>query len=274
MYAVGTSNGGYQVRRVMEAAPQLFDGAIDWEGTFIDSNGPNLLIDLPPVIKNYPDYVTSGYDPNSQAAQNILAAGYPPDIVLTSATGAKTSLWGTYYNAFWETTMCQWQKRFDPTYDTYGAGPGNYNYVERVQQDPAIVGELSQVATTGKIERPVITLAGTMDALLPIKRNARAYEANVLRWYSEGKPEEADGLHGRKIPYRLYEVQNGNHIETYKTTFSELELIMPYAHQAFDMLVDHVENNAVLPESQCIPHGGSISAAPVQPGHCPNLYVP
>jgi alpha-beta hydrolase superfamily lysophospholipase len=34
-YAVGTSNGGYQVRRAMETAPELFDGGVDWEGTYI-----------------------------------------------------------------------------------------------------------------------------------------------------------------------------------------------------------------------------------------------
>src|SRR5207248_3194508 len=56
-YAVGTSNGGYQVRRAVEEAPDLFDGGVDWEGTFIDPSGPNILIDLPPAIKNFPNYV-------------------------------------------------------------------------------------------------------------------------------------------------------------------------------------------------------------------------
>ena len=79
-YAVGTSNGGYQVRRAMEEAPNLFDGGVDWEGTYINPYGPNILIDLPPAIRNFPDYVASNYDPNSQAAQNIrggrLSAGH------------------------------------------------------------------------------------------------------------------------------------------------------------------------------------------------------
>ena len=30
-YAVGTSNGGYQVRRAVEIAPKLFDGGVNWE---------------------------------------------------------------------------------------------------------------------------------------------------------------------------------------------------------------------------------------------------
>ena len=41
-FAVGTSNGGYQVRRALEEAPELFDGGVDWEGTFIDPRGPNI----------------------------------------------------------------------------------------------------------------------------------------------------------------------------------------------------------------------------------------
>src|SRR5437773_9200421 len=130
-YAVGTSNGGYQVRRAIEEAPNLFDGGVDWEGTFIDPNGPNVLVDLPHVLANFPAYVASGYDPNSKAAQNILAAGYPPDIVNHTPTGVD-SLWGRYNGSFWEVTTCQWQKRFDPSYDTYVSGLANYDYLSRL----------------------------------------------------------------------------------------------------------------------------------------------
>ncbi len=179
-YVVGTSNGGYQVRRALETAPELYDGGIDWEGTFIDPRGPNLLIDLPPVLANFPAYVASGYDPNSQAAQNIEAAGYPPDITIPA--GATTaSLWGNYSAAFWEVTMCQWQKRLDPAYDTYVAGLANYNYYQRVfATHGQVFKNLAQIATPGDIGKPLITVAGTMDALLPIRRNARQYEERVL----------------------------------------------------------------------------------------------
>src|SRR5208282_2027888 len=72
-YAVGTSNGGYQVRRAMETAPDLFDGGVDWEGTTIGPTG-NLLVDLPPAIRNFPAYAATNYDPESAAAQRIRAA--------------------------------------------------------------------------------------------------------------------------------------------------------------------------------------------------------
>ena len=76
-YAVGTSNGGYQVRRAVELAPKLFDGGVDWEGTYVDEHAPNVLRTFRPAVLNFPDYVTSGYRrraarrPRTSAAQDI-----------------------------------------------------------------------------------------------------------------------------------------------------------------------------------------------------------
>jgi len=60
-------------------------------------------------------------------------------------------------------------------------------------------------------------------------------------------------------------VQNGNHIETYQDTFTQLELIEPHAQHAFDLLVGHVESRQALPESQCVPRHGAISEPAAQP---------
>src|SRR5438445_6581209 len=128
-YAVGTSNGGYQVRRAIESAPGFFDGGVDWEGTFVQEQAPNLLTDLPPAILNFPDYVASGFSAASTAASNIQGAGYPPDIV-----SGTTSFWGLHNAQFWEVTQCQWQKRLDPAYDTYGSGTRTYNYLSRLSE--------------------------------------------------------------------------------------------------------------------------------------------
>jgi len=281
-YAVGTSNGGYQVRRALEEAPEIFDGGVDWEGTFIDPRGPNILIDLPPAIKNFPAYQASGYDPNSAAAQNIEAAGYPPDIVNHDPTthAVTDSLWLHYSNSFWEVTACQWQERFDPTYNTYGSGLGNYDYLSRIHTVHGVFRSVDKVETTGDIGKPLITVAGTMDALLPIKRGARAYEHKVLEsrrhhhedWGKDDREDERDGHH--HPAYRLYEVQNGNHIEANVTFFPQLVIIQPHAQTAFDLLVDHVEHHQPLPPSQCIPKGGAIAQNPTEPGHCTNLFVP
>jgi hypothetical protein len=260
-YAVGTSNGGYQVRRAVETAPELFDGGVDWEGTFVDHNAPNLLTDLPAGVLNLPDYTASGNSATGTAAQNILAAGYPPDLPASAASGG-LSLWGTYAAEFWEVTFCQWQKRLDPSYNTYVDGTATYNYVAR-ESVSDVSDQLSDFATTGRIQRPLITVAGTMDSLLPIDHHARAYARKVHA-----------AREGEHPPYRLYEVQNGNHIEAYKAIFPQLELIEPHAQRAFDLLVQHVEGGSVLPPDQCIPRGGQIADPPAQPGHCAALQAP
>ena len=276
-YAVGTSNGGYQVRRAIEEGPNLFDGGVDWEGTFVSPYGPNLLIDLPPAIANFPAYEASGYDETSAAAQAIRAAGYPPDVKQTLAGGVVDTLWKRNNTSYWEITMCQWQKRLDPTYDTYGdPGLAGYNYQQRIAVSN-VFANVAAFQTTGKIKKPLVTVAGTMDALLPINRHARAYEAAV------DASRKGNNEH-RNAQYRLYEVQNGTHIESYAGVFQPpppgipgfqpLVLIQPHAQAAFNALVAHVESNAPLPPSQCIPINGSISASPSQPGHCTSLFVP
>ena len=272
VYAVGTSNGGYQVRRAIETAPELFDGGVDWEGTFVDEHAPNLLTDLPPAVLNYADYAAGGLDANGTAAKNIRAAGYPPDIVASPTS----TLWTSYRAQFWEVTQCQWQKRLDASYATYapppGGGTGTYNYVARLSASD-VGAQVASFATTGRIQRPLITVAGTMDALLPIDHHARAYARKVAAAQSSN---DGWGPHHdeRDAAYRLYEVQNGNHIETFQDSFPQLALIEPVAHSAFDLLVAHVETRAALPASQCVPKGGGIAASPGQPGHCAALYAP
>ena len=111
-----------------------------------------------------------------------------------------------------------------------------------------------------------------MDALLPIARGVRAYEAAMLASRHD-RDEAGEGDEHRRMQYRLYEVQNGNHIETFKNVFPALELSEPHAQRAFDLLVDHVENRASLPPSQCIPRGGAIAVSPTTPGHCSSPFV-
>ncbi len=176
-YAVGTSNGGYQVRRAVELAPKLFDGGVDWEGTFVDEHAPNLLTDLPPAVLNYPDYVASRLQPDQHGSEEHrgrrLSAGH------RRRRGADVaSLGATIRTSFWEVTQCQWQKRLDPAYDTYGSGTGTYNYVSRLSVSD-VGDKMADFATTGLIQRPLITVAGTMDALLPIDHHARAYARKV-----------------------------------------------------------------------------------------------
>jgi hypothetical protein len=254
------------VRRAIETTPQLYDGGVDWEGTYVDPVAPNVLSALPPAILNFADYTASGFNPDSTAAKNIVVTGYPPDLVVGTS-----SLWVLYWAQFWEVTLCQWQKRLDPSYDTYGSGTGTYSYVDRLSASD-VGADVAAITTTGEIGKPLITVAGTMDALLPINLHARAYARAVAVALSDPDHQDADQQHQRPI-YRLYEIQNGNHIETYKDTFPQLELIQPHAQHAFDLLVNYVEQGVKLPPDQCIPRGGLIAASPAQPGHCADLFA-
>ena len=255
------------MRRALETAPELYDGGVDWEGTYVDPVAPNILSGLPPAILNFTDYTTSGFSPASTAAKNIVLTGYPPDLV-----SGTTSLWGLYSGEFWEVTLCQWQKRLDPTYDTYGSGTGTYSYVDRLSVSD-VGADVAAITTTGEIGKPLITVAGTMDALLPINLHARAYARAVAAALSD-QDYEGGNRQNRQPAYRLYEVQKGNHIETYKDTFPQLELIQPQAQNTFDLLVKSVEQGAQLPPDQCIPRGGVIAATPAEPGHCASLFAP
>jgi hypothetical protein len=76
----------------------------------------------------------------------------------------------------------------------------------------------------------------------------------------KGNNDERNGDdHERNAQYRLYEVQNGNHIESYVNIFPPLVVIQPHAQKAFDLLVGLVEAPSPLPPSQCVPKGGTIS---------------
>ena len=42
-YAMGVSNGGYQVRKAIEDHPETFDGGVEWEAVLWQRNGPNFI---------------------------------------------------------------------------------------------------------------------------------------------------------------------------------------------------------------------------------------
>ena len=56
--------------------------------------------------------------------------------------------------------------------------------------------------------------------------------------------------------YRLYEIQNGNHLDLFKGTAKKttpnLELIQPLAHEAFDLLEDWIERGIAPPRMSAL----------------------
>jgi poly(3-hydroxybutyrate) depolymerase len=120
-YAVGTSNGGYQVRRAIEEAPRVFDGGVDWEG-HVRRPGCAQPVDRPAArglnfAALHPTTRRADSDANLTAAKNIMAAGLSARHPVRQWRHAH-ALWTNNNAQFWEVTQCQWQKRLDPDVDT------------------------------------------------------------------------------------------------------------------------------------------------------------
>jgi hypothetical protein len=168
--------------------------------------------------------------------------------------------------SYWQLTECLYGRKIDPDYysanlDLSAAEPfsivESYDYPSR----QAIVEKnISKFANTGAINAPLITVAGTLDSLIPLKGNARVYRDMV----------ESSGSAGS---YRLYEIQNGNHIDGVQAKLPDIVLMMPHAQHAFDLLEEWVEHGNAAPASQCVPKGSQISGSFAETS-CSSLLAP
>jgi fermentation-respiration switch protein FrsA (DUF1100 family) len=146
---------------------------------------------------------------------------------------------------------------FDPGYDgPLQAGipfcqPGtpfcdaDYDYASRPQ---AVRDAVARVSLTGAIRRPMLTLHGTLDALLPIATDSDVYTRMVARA-------------GRGALHRYYVIQDGNHVDgRYDLYGSRLRPILPCYRTAFVAMTQWVERGTAPPPSQLVPdpHAGDV----------------
>ncbi len=270
-YAAGISNGGYQTRRAIETDfkhQRLYDGGMDWEGTLFlpqlprdiqtptPTTGYNLFTTLPTALLNYPGD-TLGV-PSSVAA--LQAVGFNPQ---------SQPLWSYHWGIYWGLTQKVYRLEFDPEYtnytcsDPFGAGPSCvspaaqavpptdpdalYDYATRIVQNPAILARLQEVANTGNIQRPLITVHGDQDSLLPIAADSDLYAQLVARAHKSDR-------------YRYYPVQGGNHVDPLYDDHAGVDAygdtvlrpILPCARAALDALVAWVEQGVAPPPSHTI----------------------
>jgi hypothetical protein len=208
----GLSNGGYLVRWQLEHNPWLFDGGVDWEGTLWTPDGPNLFTYLPPALRAYP----------AGDHQAMLAAGFAP---------GSEFLWDFHYRVYWDLTQSLYQKELDPG---YAGTTADYDYATR----PAEVHDaVHRISLTGRITRPLITLHGTLDSLLPISRDSDAYAAMI---HSAGR----DPL------FRYYRVENGNHVDGLVDTYpTQLRPLAPCFQAAVDALAAWLRGTPPAPST-------------------------
>ncbi|OAH10502.1 tannase/feruloyl esterase family alpha/beta hydrolase [Streptomyces jeddahensis] len=242
-YMTGISNGGYLTRWQLENHPELYDGGVDWEGALWTAEGPNLLTSLP------------------SAVARSLGKARDEDLYAVGFARGSEFLWPYHEKAYWGVTQKIYRAEFDPAYDP--ARPGSsagstpeqvlapcasdaaYDYASR----PASVHRaVARVALTGRIGRPLITLHGDLDALLP-----KAADSDVYARMIDGRGR--DGMH------RYYTVEGGTHTDgLYDTYPDRLRPILPCYRAAFGALTAWVEDGSVPPADRTIarPASGDV----------------
>ncbi|MDT9696804.1 tannase/feruloyl esterase family alpha/beta hydrolase [Streptomyces sp. P17] len=242
-YITGISNGGYLTRWQLENHPELYDGGVDWEGALWTADGPNLLTSLPTTVAR-----TVG----SARDEDLYAVGF--------ARGSEF-LWPYHEKAYWGVTQKIYRAEFDPSYAPGCPGPSagttpeqilapcaedaTYDYASR----PASVHRaVARVALTGRIGRPLITLHGDLDALLPKAADSDVYARMI-------------GSAGRGALHRYYTIEGGTHVDgLYDSHPDRLRPILPCYRSAFEALVSWVERGVQPPADRTVgrPASGDV----------------
>jgi hypothetical protein len=236
-YMTGLSNGGYLTRWQLENKPSLYDGGVDWEGTLLRAEGPNLLTYLPTALRHYPDYVAG----SEEAHQAMLDAGFAP---------GSEFLWELHYRIYWDLTQRIYREELDPSFDgdlqagvPYCASgtpscDADYDYFSRPH---TVTKAVKDIELTGKLGAPMITLHGDLDTLLPPATDSDVYSGLI-------------DDQGRADLHRYYTVTGGNHVDAFADVFPDrLRPILPCYRDAFEALESWVEEGDQPPASGTIP---------------------
>lgn len=237
----GMSNGGYLVRWQLENHPELYDGGVDWEGTLWRSDGPNLFTFLPSALRHHPVHAAGG-PAADQAREQLHRAGFP---------AGSEFLWPFHHQVYWDLTRRIYREEFDPAFDgateagTPYCAPGSASGCDADYDYPARPADVHQaverVSLTGRIGRPLITIHGTLDVLLPIARDSDVY-ARMVR--------EA----GRGHLHRYYRIEDGTHTDALVDIFPDrLRPLLPCHRSALTALEDWLTVGHRPPADRTVP---------------------
>ncbi len=240
-YIAGVSNGGYVVRALLEQEPDLFDGGVEWEGLLMDPAGRHLMTTLPVLVEAYPHYrAAKDSTARRRAHDRLVEAGL--------ATGSESS-WDRYFSRYWVVSLWLYGRNLDPDWEPFSAdftpgwlddpAPllGDYRPSERQEQ---LRARMAPLANTGDIGRPLISIAGDYDCLLPFRDHAEAYELMVRR------SRKADR-------HRLYRIPRGNHVDgLLRAEDTGQRPVLPFFEAALYRLEAWVEQGEAPPPSRAL----------------------
>lgn len=240
-YLVGMSNGGYATRYAAEKDSSLYDGMLDWEGVLWRANEANIISSMTQSVNTW-QIIT---DPKATAEQKEAAYNVFTKFGLSPEGRFLLPYHATFY---YLPTLNQFRMELDPEWKhrdwweflTNAQDYKDYNYLTRDKAKSRI----AKFQNTGDIQKPMITVHGTWDTLIFPNVHARAYDALVNKA-------------GKGSQYRLYMVDHGNHFDSLAGNPAvdknkQLQPLLPYVHQAFDILVDWVENGTPAPASKTL----------------------
>ncbi|MEU6573506.1 tannase/feruloyl esterase family alpha/beta hydrolase [Streptomyces sp. NPDC046805] len=242
-YMTGMSNGGYLTRWQLENHPELYDGGVDWEGTLWTAQGPNLLTSLPTAV---------AWALGSARDEDLYKVGFSRESAF---------LWPYYAKAYWGVTQKIYRAEFDPAYAPDCPGPSAGTSTEEIlapcaadaayayaSRPAGVRHAVAEVALTGRIGKPLITLHGDLDALLPQAADSDVYARMI-------------DARGRGSLHRYYTVRGGTHVDgLYDVYPDRLRPILPCYRAAFDALVSWVERGTPPPADRTVgrPASGDV----------------
>ena len=239
-YMTGVSNGGYLTRWQLENEPGVFDGGVESEGTLFEPDS-TLLSSLPQALRAYPVFRDAPAGEAKEAArQAMYDAGFAPGSEL---------LWDLHHRVYWDLTQRIYREELDPSYDgaleagitptcPLGALGCAADTAYDVTTRPMVAQALRGLTLTGKLKRPLLSLHGDLDTLLPISLHGTRYAELVAE-------QRRSRLH------RLYVVERGQHVDSFVALYPEgaLRAMLPCYTDAFAALVAWVERGVAPPAS-------------------------